>query len=34
VTVKNSPEKQTKQITRILHKLRKKWDKILKNKGK
>ena len=34
VTVKNSPEKQTKQITKILHKLGKKWDKILVNKGK
>ena len=34
VTVKNTPEKQTKQITKILHKLGKKWDKILKNKGK
>lgn len=34
VTVKKTPEKQAKQITKILHKLGAKWDKILKNKGK
>jgi len=34
VTVKNSPSKQTKQIDKILAKIGKKWDKILKNQGK
>ncbi len=34
VTVKDNPEKRSKQIDKILHKLGSKWDKILKNKGK
>ena len=34
VTVKENPQKRTKQVDKILHKLGKKWDKILKNKGK
>ena len=34
VTVKDKPEKQAKQIDNILEKLGKRWDKILKNKGK
>jgi hypothetical protein len=34
VTVKDDPQKRTKQVDKILHKLGKKWDKILKNKGK
>lgn len=34
VIVNDNPEKRTKQIDKILHKLGKKWDKILKNKGK
>ena len=34
VTVKASPEKQTKQVDKILKKIGKKWDKILAGKGK
>jgi len=34
VTVKSKPEKQIKQIDKIFHKIGKKWDKILKGKGK
>lgn len=34
VTVKNSPQKQANQIDKILTKMDKKWDKILKNEGK
>jgi hypothetical protein len=34
VTVKSKPEKQTKQIDKILTKLGNRWDKILKNEGK
>ena len=34
VTIKKMPEKQAKQITKILYRLGKKWDKILKNEGK
>jgi len=34
VTVKQKPEKQTKQIQSILTKMGNKWDKILKNQGK
>jgi len=34
VTVKEKPEKQTKQIENIMTKLGKKWDKILAGKGK
>jgi hypothetical protein len=34
VTVKAKPEKQTKQIDKILDKLGKRWDKIIKEQGK
>lgn len=34
VTVKDDPQKQVKQIDKILSKLGKKWEKILKNEGK
>ena len=34
VTVKEKPEKQTKQIENIMTKLGKKWDKILAGEGK
>lgn len=34
VTVKDSPEKQTKQIDKILTKMGKKWDKIHTGQGK
>lgn len=34
VTVKEKPEKLSKQIDKILRKIGKKWDKILQNKGK
>ena len=34
VTVKDKPEKQSKQIDSILAKMGKKWDKILANQGK
>ena len=34
VTVKDNPEKQSKQIDSILAKMGKKWDKILANQGK
>ncbi len=34
VTVKSKPEKQTKQIDKILDKLGKRWDKIIKEQGK
>lgn len=34
VTVKENPEKLSKQIDKILRKIGKKWDKILHNKGK
>ena len=34
VTVKDSPEKQAKQVEKILTKIGKKWDKILAGKGK
>jgi len=34
VTVKNSPEKQTKQVENILTKIGKKWEKIIAGKGK
>mgnify|MGYP001816209036 CR=1 FL=1 len=34
VTVKENPEKLSKQIDKILRKIGKKWDKILKTKGK
>jgi hypothetical protein len=34
VTVKDDPQKQVKQIDKILTKLGKKWDKILANQGK
>ena len=34
VTVKSKPEKQQKQIDKILDKLGKKWAKILAGKGK
>lgn len=33
VTVKNTPEKQTKQVDKILDKIGARWDKILKNQG-
>ena len=34
VTVKAKPEKQIKQVEKILKKLGNKWDKILAGKGK
>ena len=34
VTVASKPEKQTKQIDKILAKMGNRWDKILKNEGK
>lgn len=34
VTVKEKPEKQIKQVEKILRKLGKRWDKILAGKGK
>jgi hypothetical protein len=34
VTVKDSPDKQAKQVDKILSKLGKKWQKILAGKGK
>ena len=34
VTLKSKPEKQTKQVDKILDKMGNKWDKILKNQGK
>ena len=34
VTVKDKPEKQIKQVEKILTKIGKKWDKILAGKGK
>ena len=34
VTVKEDPQKRSKQIDNILKKLGKRWEKILKNKGK
>lgn len=34
VTLKSSPEKQAKQIDKILKKMGNKWDKILVNQGK
>jgi hypothetical protein len=34
VTVKEKPEKQAKQIDKILTKMGSKWDKIIANKGK
>lgn len=34
VTLKNSPEKQAKQIDKILNKMDKKWDKIHTGQGK
>ena len=34
VTIKESPEKQTKQVEKVLAKLGKKWDKIHAGKGK
>ena len=34
VTLKSKPEKQVKQIDKILAKMGDKWDKILKNQGK
>ena len=34
VTLKSKPEKQIKQIDKILSKMGDKWDKILKNQGK
>jgi len=34
VTVKESPEKQIKQVEKILDKIGKKWDKIMAGKGK
>jgi hypothetical protein len=34
VTVKAKPEKQIKQVENILNKLGKRWQKILKEKGK
>ena len=33
VTLKSKPEKQTKQVDKILDKMGNKWDKILKNQG-
>ncbi len=34
ITVKDNPEKRAKQIDKIMAKLEKKWQKILKNEGK
>ena len=34
VTVKDNPQKRAKQIDKIMSKLGKKWEKILKNEGK
>ena len=34
VTIKDKPEKQVKQVENILKKLGKRWDKILRGKGK
>jgi len=34
VTIKDNPEKQIRQIDKILKKIGKKWEKILKGKGK
>jgi hypothetical protein len=34
VTVASNPDKLTRQIDNILSKLGKKWDKILKSRGK
>lgn len=34
VTVKDSPEKQTQQVEKILTKIGKKWEKIIAGKGK
>ncbi len=34
VTVKDNPEKQVKQVEKILAKIGKKWDKIMAGKGK
>ena len=34
VTLKSKPEKQTKQVDKILDKMGNKWDKILKNQGR
>jgi len=34
VTVKDNPEKQAKQVDKILTKIGKKWDKIMAGKGK
>ena len=34
VTIKDKPENQVKQVDKILTKMDKKWDKILKNQGK
>ncbi|MEJ2370890.1 MAG: DUF4136 domain-containing protein, partial [Gemmatimonadales bacterium] len=34
VTVKDKPEKQVKQVEKILAKLGSRWDKILAGKGK
>ena len=34
VTIKSKPDKQVKQVEKILKKLGKKWDKILAGKGK
>ena len=34
VTIKDKPEKQIKQVEKILEKIGKKWDKILAGKGK
>ena len=34
VTVKSKPEKQAKQVDKILTKMGKEWEKILKNQGK
>jgi hypothetical protein len=34
VTLKQQPEKISKQIDKVLAKMGRKWDKILKNQGK
>jgi len=34
ITIKNKPEKQIKQVEKILTKIGKRWDKILHNQGK
>ena len=34
VTLKSSPQKQTKQVDKILNKMGKKWDKIHTGQGK